>query len=306
LETEQAHSSNTYSLVGRGAALRRPRTARAKITPSVWLNLVCLDAPLVALAWLWLFARTFHVALDLGNCAILFLTAWMIYLADRLADALALSGEVPSSLRGAFCLRHRRAWSWTLAAIAIVDAGLIWRSTDATTFFIGAFVGAIALIYLVVNYSLGRLWSFLPVKEAAIGFLFVAGTLVGLLPDFPAVSSAFLLSALGFALLCTLNCISIAAWERELDLAQGKISIATRYPFLRRHLGKIALALALASFLGASLYSEAALIFGCAGASTLLLALLDFIGGAIDQDQRTALADLVLLTPLVVLIGASA
>ncbi|HXM32068.1 MAG TPA: hypothetical protein VN921_00325 [Chthoniobacterales bacterium] len=297
-------------MVGRDAAPRRPRTAQRavptrKATPLVWLNLVCLDAPLVALAWLWLFARTFHVALDLGNCAILFLTAWLIYLADRLADALALPGQIPLSRRGEFCLKHRRPWSWTLAAIAIVDAGLIWRTTDSKTFFIGVLVGMAALIYLILNYSLGRIWSFIPVKEAAIGFLFAAGTLVGLLPDFPAVSPTFVLSALAFGFLCTLNCVSIAVWERELDVGQGKISIATRHPSVQRHLGKLALALALASFFGVMFYPGAALIFGCAGASALLLALLDFIGGAIDQDQRTALADLVLLTPLVVLIGAS-
>jgi hypothetical protein len=269
------------------------------------LNLVCLDAPLVALAWLALFARTFHVRLDLGNCAILFLTAWMIYLADRLADAMALSSQTSRSLRGEFCLRYRRPWSWTLGAIAALDAALIWRSTDARTFFVGALVGIAALAYMVLNYSLGRIWSFLPLKEVAIGFLFTAGTLVGLLPGIPPIDSGFVFSALAFALICTLNCVSIAAWERELDVAQKKISIATRYPSVRGHLGKIALALALASFLGAMFCPQAVLIFGCASVSALLLALLDFIGGAIDQDQRTALADLVLLTPLVALIGTS-
>jgi hypothetical protein len=268
------------------------------------LNLVCLDAPLVALAWLWLFARTFHVTLDAGNCAVLFLTAWMIYLADRLADALALPGQIPLSRRGEFCLKHRRSWSWTLTVIAIIDAGLIWRITDARTFFIGSLVGMAALIYLILNYSLGRIWNFLPVKEAAIGFLFAAGTLVGLLPDFPGISPPFMFSALAFGFLCTLNCVSIAVWERELDMAQEKISIATRHSFIQWHLGKLAVALAFASFLGAMFYPGAALIFGCAGASALLLALLDFVGGAIDQDQRTALADLVLLMPLVVLMGA--
>jgi hypothetical protein len=260
----------------------------------------------VALAWLWLFARTFHVTLDAGNCAVLFLTAWMIYLADRLADALALPGQVPFSRRGEFCLRHRRPWSWTLAAIAVVDGGLIWRSTDSRTFFIGALVGTVALLYLVLNYSLRRIWSFLPVKEAATGFLFAAGTLVGLLPDFPRLSPTFVFSALAFGFLCTLNCVSIAVWERELDVAQEKISIATRYPSVRRYLGKIAITVALASLIAALIQHDAASIFGCVGASALLLALLDFVGGVIGQDQRTALADLVLLTPLIALIGAGA
>ena len=146
----------------------------------------------------------------------------------------------------------------------------------------------------------------LPVKEVAVGFLFAAGTVVGLLPSFPAVDFEFVFAELAFAFLCTLNCISIAAWERDLDVAQGKISIATRYVFVRRHLGKIAIALALASLIAPLIQHNAASIFGCVSASALLLALLDFVGEAIGRDQQTALADLVLLTPLVVLIGASA
>ena len=89
-------------------------------------------------------------------------------------------------------------------------------------------------------------------------------------------------------------------------MAQGKISVATRYVFVRRHLGKIAIALALASLIAPLIQHNAASIFGCVSASALLLALLDFVGEAIGRDQQTALADLVLLTPLVVLIGASA
>jgi hypothetical protein len=306
LETQQAHSLGGTRVRASGDSPRRDDIrASVGVAPAVWLNLVCLDAPLVALAWLGLFGRTFHVALDLGNCAILFLTAWLIYLADRLADALALSGQAPSSLRGEFCLRHRRPWIWTLAAVALVDAGLIWRSTDSKTFFIGAAVGTVAVIYLILNYSLGRLWIFLPVKEIAIGFLFAAGTLIGLLPDFPIVGVPFALSALAFAFLCTLNCVSIAAWERDLDLAQGKISIATRYRSVRCHLGRIVIALSLASLIAALKQPGAAPIFGCVSASALLLALLDFVGGAIGRDQRTAFADLVLLTPLIALIGAS-
>ena len=33
--------------------------ARQNYSPVIWLNLFCLDAPLVALAWQWLFARSF-------------------------------------------------------------------------------------------------------------------------------------------------------------------------------------------------------------------------------------------------------
>jgi hypothetical protein len=304
LETEQAHSSRAFPLPrGRDAALRRPRTAQRAVptsyrTPTVWLNLVCLDAPLVSVAWLCLFARTVQATVDPVNCAALFLTAWLIYLADRLADSYSLRDGGPRSLRHEFCLNHRQIWIGALAVIALADACLIWRSIGAETFFVGAIIGTLALIHLMLNYSLGGAWPPLPLKEIAIGCLFASGTLVALLPAFPPIAGPLVLSGIMFAWLCTLNCISIAFWERELDEMQRKVSFATRYPDLNRHLGKLSIALALGSGVAAIMYREAAPIFGCVSLSSLLLALLDSFRGKIDRDQRTALADLVLLTPL--------
>jgi hypothetical protein len=275
--------------------------AATRAAPSTWLNLVCLDAPLVSVAWLRLFARTFHAHVDPVNCAALFLTAWLIYLADRLADSYSLQDGGPRSLRHEFCLNHRQIWIGALAVIAATDAYLIYRSIGGETFLAGAVIGTLALIYLVLNHSLGGAWPPLPLKELAIGFLFAAGTLVALFPVFPPITDSLVFSGLAFAWMCTLNCISIAFWERELDETQRKVSFATRYPDLDRHLGKILIALTLGSGVTAIIYREAAPTFGCLSVSSLLLALLDFCRGKIGRDQRTALADLVLLTPLLTL-----
>jgi hypothetical protein len=294
LETEQAHSPGW-------TARREANVAVARVAPSTWLSLVCLDAPLVSVAWLWLFARTFHATVDSVNCAALFLTAWLIYLADRLADSYSLQDGGPRSLRHEFCLNHRQIWIGALAVIATTDAYLIWRSIGAETFLAGAVIGTLALIYLVLNHSLGGAWPPLPLKELAIGFFFAAGTLVALFPLFPPITGSLVFSGIAFAWLCTLNCISIAFWERELDETQGKVSFATRYPGLDRHLGKLSIALTLGSGVMAIIYREAAPIFGCVSVSSLLLALLDSFRGEIGRDQRTALADLVLLTSLLAL-----
>ena len=238
--------------------------------------------------------------MDPANCAALFLTAWLIYLADRLADSYSLQDGGPRSLRHEFCLNHRQIWIGGLAVIATIDAYLIWRDIGAETFLGGAVIGTLAVIYLVLNHSLGGRWPPLPLKEFAIGVLFVAGTLVALFPV-PPITGSLIFSGIAFTWLCTLNCISIAFWERELDERQRKISFATRYPDLHRHLGKLSIALALGSGVTAIIYREAAPIFGCVSVSSLLLALLDFFRGKIGRDQRTALADLVLLTPLLAL-----
>jgi hypothetical protein len=312
LETEQAHSLGGTRIGSSGDSPRRvpsareARLAEAHVAPSTWLNLVCLDAPLVSVAWLWLFATIFHTTLAPASCAALFLTAWLIYLADRLADSYSLRNGGPRSLRHEFCLNHREIWIGALAVIAMTDAYLIWRNVDSETFRVGAVIGTVALIHLVLNYSLGGAWPALPLKEPAIGFLFAAGTLVGLFPVFPPITGSFVFSGIAFAGLCTFNCISIAFWEKELDERQGKISFATRYPDLHSHLGKLLIALTLGLGVTAIFYREAAPIFGCVSVSSLLLVLLDSFRDKISRDQRTALADLVLLTPLLALFVMSA
>jgi hypothetical protein len=270
--------------------------------PAVWLNLVCLDAPLVSVAWLWLFARIFHATVQPINCAALFLTAWLIYLADRLADSCSLPKDGPRSLRHEFCLRHRPIWIGGLAVIAGADAVLIWNQLGPATIFAGALVGTLALSHLVLNYALGGAWPPLPLKEAAVGSLFAAGTLVALFPLSSPITRSLVFSAIAFGLVCTLNCISIAFWERELDETQRKVSFATRFPGLGRHLWKFSIALAVGSGVAAVVCRGDAPILGCVGVSALLLALLDFLRGGIGRDQRVALADLVLLTPLLALL----
>ena len=271
--------------------------------PVLWLNLVCLDAPLVAVAWLWLFARTFRIPLQVGNCVALFLTAWLIYLADRFADCTSLRPDLPRSLRQEFCLRHREIWIATILLVGGFDAYVIWRTTALETFLIGAVVGVLALIYLVINHPLGLIWRSLPAKELAIGILFSAGTLVALLPALHSATIDFAITAIFFAALCALNCISIAHWEYGLDRAQGKVSIATRHPRIARSSGMIALVLGVASFVTATIFRSAAPLLACIGASAFLLAWLN--ARLPDVDRQTALADLVLLTPIVPLIATA-
>jgi hypothetical protein len=169
---------------------------------------------------------------------------------------------------------------------------------------VGAVVGILALIYLVVNHPLGLIWRSLPAKELAIGILFAAGTIVALLPRIP-LTTGFALATVSFAALCSLNCISIARWEGDLDRAQGKVSIATRHPRAVRYVGRISVVLAFAVFALAIVFPLGAPIFTCIGVSALLLTWLNASPGSLGTNERTALADLVLLTPVIALIIAS-
>jgi hypothetical protein len=295
LKTQQAVSQ------GRDAVRQPPdpRTAQRAV-PTLWLNLVCLDAPLVAIAWLALFALTCGLPLQVGNGVALFLTAWLIYLGDRLADSATIEESGPQSRRQQFCRRHRRIWFVTVALVALSDALVIWRTTAPQTLIVGAAVGGLALVYLVLNHPLGLIWRSLPAKELVIGVLFAAGTLVALLPGLEHAAIGFPISAAFFAALCVLNCISIAGWEHDLDTAQGKVSIATRHPVIARTSGLFSVVLGLAAFVMATCFHLAAPLFACISVSALLLAWLNL--APLDVDRRTALADLVLLSPLVPLL----
>jgi len=270
--------------------------------PFVWLNVVCLDAPLVAIAWQSLFARTLSVAVPASCRAALFLTAWFIYLIDRFADSISLGADVPKSIRQQFCSDHRKFWLGLMMAVGLLDSIIVFVDLDHVVMMRGLVLGAVAFCYLILNWFFHRVWQTLPIKELIIGFLFAAGTVIVGVPvslKFATFSGAFATAAVLFALLCSLNCISIATWERSLDKSQSRHSIATR-PLDVSYRVRIWL-------VGVTLVAIVLFVFGglnhtiaiCLTLSTGLLLTLHIV--QISRDERTALADLVLLTPLIIL-----
>lgn len=271
------------------------------VSPFLWLNFVCLDAPLVAIAWQWLFARALNLRLTSPSVGALFFTAWLIYLADRLADTFSLDRDREMSLRHHFCARHRRAWIAAMISVAACDAWLLTRHLDPRIVRFGAWVAAFAAAYLLINYAAGRVWRVLPIKEVTIGSLFAAGTTTALLPQLRRIEGPLLLTLVLFGALCSFNCVCIAFWERELDTAQGRESIATTWPAAAKYLIAIAICIVASALLASRLSVPLAIVNSCVALSTLLLAALHALRASVTRDQRTALADLVLLTPLLVL-----
>ena len=268
-------------------------------SPVMWLNLLCLDAPLVAVAWQWLFARSFGARLPFSLPALLFLTAWLIYLGDRFADTIRLPAEAPISLRHRFCRDHMIGWWIAIVVIFLVDISLALRALDLQMLLLGATLAAICALYLLVNHSLGRKWPPIPMKEKAIGTLFAAGTTLGVVGQLPDLTISFAFAVILFAVLCTFNCLCIAAWERELDAAQGKASLLTRWPSAARALKPFGLTVAASVLVFAVVWRFAAPLWLCIAGSALLLVWLNSAAN-LQRDSRTALADLVLLTPLIV------
>jgi hypothetical protein len=234
------------------------------------------------------------------NFQALFLTAWIIYLIDRFADAVSLTSNVLKTARQKFCADHRTAWLALIGLTALFDAIIVFWRLDHETFVRGIFLGAIAACYLAINHVFSKVWETIPLKEIVIGFLFAAGTLLAVGPSFAITGSTISLSAMLFASLCALNCISIAIWERNLDHAQSKHSIATRWHGARNFAQVLLILLASASALFALLNPAVWPLTICLGTSALFLFALHFL--PVNRDVRVALADLVLLTPLVFLL----
>ncbi len=285
------------------AAPSSPLAAQAGYSPIIWLNLLCLDAPIVALSWQWLFARSFGAHLTFPLRALLFLTAWLIYLADRFADTIRLPSAVPMSLRHRFCKAHTVGWWIAIVVIFVVDTALAIRTLDLQVLLLGGTLATLCALYLFVNHSLGGRWGPFPMKEKAVGVLFAAGTTFAVVAVLPSLTISFAVALALFALLCTLNCLLIAAWERELDAAQGKSSLLTGWPAAEGVFKPLGLVLAGATLVIAAFWRFAAPLWLCLAASALLLV---WLNGAthLERDHRTALADLVLLTPLAVLLIA--
>jgi len=263
--------------------------------PLIWLNCLCLDAPIVAAAWQGLFAVAFHFQLAMADRFALFLTAWWIYLADRLADSLTVAPSAMLTARGAFCLRHRRAFSFVLALVGFADAMVIITTLDRPLIKVGLVLGGAALVYLFVNFRCDRVWQALPIKELAVGFLFACGVTFVFVVRGP--SEFFFLAAFLFGCLCSLNCLSIAVWEMDLDLGQGKHTWATEHS---RWVTIVRPGCLVAGLVPCALGGRAIppLLAAALAVSSGLLFLLHFID--VRKDERTALADIVLLVPAVI------
>lgn len=269
--------------------------------PILALNLVCLDAPLVAIAWQGLFAHSFGAHLAWPLRVLLFLTAWLIYLGDRFADTIRMPATAPRSERHRFCQEHMVGWWIAIVVIFVVDAALALRTLDLQLFLLGGTLAVICAIYLFLNHLLGGRWRPVPMKEKAVGVLFAAGTTLAVVGELPSLTISFAFAVVLFAMLCTLNCLCIAAWERDLDSAQGKTSLLTGWPGVERALRPLGLFIVATALVLALLWRFALPLWLCLAASALLLNRLR-AARSLPRDNRTALADLVLLTPLCVML----
>jgi hypothetical protein len=296
-----------------GPALVPQRAPQSQSPLALW-HLLSLDAPTVAALWTVFIARCADITLPWTAPVAMFLAVWMLYAADRLLDARPhANGTTPADLeeRHRFHHRHRRGFLAAIAGAAVVLALTLHR-LDPTALHLYAALGVLLAAWLLLIHARTQADTEphrLP-KELAVGVFFPAAVFIPTVARVPELRVALLPAAALLAAVCTLNCLFLYAWEHPGPRlhAHWTTRWATRY------LPLLAMGVVVASLLASvleidrHLFPVAALTlpalslaaFACALSAAMLL-LLHNRRRAVQAVTLRAAADLVLLTPLLLL-----
>jgi hypothetical protein len=291
-------NSSARSVLGQTRAKTLQFEAPASLR--LW-HLASLDAPTVAVAWSLGFAWAVGVRLPFWMPVLLALGTWAVYIGDRLLDArTALRSGNLDRLRERhfFHWRHRRI----LAPLALVAAGaataiifdlmpVVGREHNSVLAF--AALAYFSGVHASQSSSSSARTRFS--KELLVGFLFTAGCALPALSRLDGTTSTWALGSIFaacffFVSLAWMNCSAIERWESPQR--PGRVAIGG---------SMLALAgLALTIYLLPTRPRLAALL-AAGSTSALLLALLDRLRSRLSPLALRAAADLVLLTPLLLL-----
>ncbi len=289
-----------------------------KRSPLALWHLLSLDAPTVAALWTIFAAWTAGVRLSVVDPIAMFVAVWMLYATDRLLDARLLAGGFcPPGLeeRHYFHHCHRGRFLLSIAGATLLLASLVHLLFAPVLHLFAVLATLLAGWLLIVHvqatpHALGRC---LP-KELAVGLFFPAAVFVPTVARAPALRFALFPEALLFAGVCTLNCLFLYAWEHPDDHSEAHAT--TRYA-VDRLLGLTYFLLATAAAIAVALFTlprtgllhssplphPAAMPFACAVTAGIFL-LLHFVRKQMPQLRLRALADLILLTPILPIIFA--
>lgn len=181
----------------------------------LWLSVLCLDAPLIAVLWQFFWAKCYHISYGFSVSMVLGLVTWAIYIFDRRFDSkkskFQWSCHLFQRTRGGFYLR--------VAGIVALCVS-VWLSLFVLPEIIlslGFLISGIVLVYLVFVQvvPIEKFPALGVLKDFLVGLIFAIGVIAPL-----AVYDNFMKSAdymlTGFVLLCFLNCYLIGSMgEKE-------------------------------------------------------------------------------------------
>ncbi len=264
---------------------------RAWLLPS-WLS---IDSPIVVVTWTWAFSRALDRPASREVYLAIFLACWSVYLLDRLIDVARCQDWSLVSGRMRFGRQFRSLFGLLLLS-CLVAAALLFRGGQITEIaqrgvWVGVGVLGYGLLFVVPVVS-RRKW---PGKEFAVG-LFSALAILAALPSETALTVSQGIAFCAFAAVVSLNCLVIAARDRELDQINDSAGASQWWRQIQRDLpiwgipGMVLCGVAAWILPVTGFFLAVALSFG-----TLLL--LHRRAVHCSADAVRALADLCLLTP---------
>lgn len=232
---------------------------------------------------------------------LLALMAWSAYIGDRLLDARAGLHDPeqhPLHERHYFHWRHRHAFI-PLAVVALSGAAaIIFNEMPHASLTPNSLLGAAAFAYFSGVHSHRKLPR-LVTKEFLVGVIFTAACMLPVWLRMHAAGiylasyATLLILPIFFAALAWLNCSAIAQWESP-GMQKPRFSVAALGSFLA----------VAGTLIAGILYAHqprTALLLLTGVLSALLLAMLDRKRQALTPLGLRAMADLVLLTPILLL-----
>ncbi len=264
--------------------------------------MLSLDAPVVAVLWQGLLARSVPVDLGSAEFAVLGCSVWLAYAADRWIEGWRLT---PENIRTHRHLFHQR-WRWPIAAawVAVLglDLSLALRGLPPEGLRAGVLVLVPVVAYLLSHQLVHRNSRWRAPKEVCVALLLGAGAAVFIASRAGARLPRLAVPLGLFTALCFCNCALISRWESEVDRSHGQTSLALQ---LGTH-GALRILPWAVSLLCASAWLVAGHGAGpaaaCGCASGALLGCVDLAEARMGRMLARVLADVALMTPAVALL----
>jgi hypothetical protein len=285
-----------------------PRVVPTAPRRPLWLypNLLSLDAPFVAVAWLFVFAKTWRVNyLPWEAYLALALVVWLIYVADRLLDAsLRDTAKLGLEARHEFHRAHAKWFRTVAAAASLVSLVLVLMFLPMTIFNYLVIGGVLVAGFFSLSLFSHQAAGDIPyAKNILAGLAFAYGTSMVAHVYLPGLGIQTLLLSrefICFAVLCVLNISAIDLWEhanRSGDLetmATDELSLSIPLTLL----GAAALVFALLNHEYGNRPFFYAILTGAA-----LLQILNRTRARFRMDTLRVLADVAILAPILVFLA---
>ena len=287
-----------------------PRVVPSEQRKPIWLlpNLLSLDAPLVAVAWLYIFAKTWRVDyLPWAAYISLGLVVWVIYMTDRLLDASMNGGNSEKlEARHDFHRKHQRVFRVVVVTAGVLALVLVVSGLPMRIYGDAAIGGILVAGFFALSIFSTHGPNEIPyAKNLLAGLSFAYGTamIAYVFTGFEMWEFVRSRELICFSVLCILNISAIDLWEHANRSSDPEIKATD----------ELALTLPLTLLGAASLVFASqdrelttrpffyAILTGAA-----LLHILNRTRSRFSMDALRVLADVALLVPFIVFLAASA